>query len=287
MNPKFVHCGQEYENMIEAELTSKLQDFGLSQSAAEVYIGLLMIGPSRASKICKIIRTSRTKGYKILENLKKTGFVSSTFSNPTIYSANSLQESLHSVINTKKFEVERLEKLMSYVAKNYETLKFKIKQTNSPQFSIISGRHNIYMYIEKMIKEAKEDLYVITTFGDLSKMYYTSIPESIRKAQQNGIKIKLVTDMKKDQSIGIIDRMEIDDFRIANLPSKGRIVSGQPETLVSGYTDVALGMNSEEDSALVTNSDEFVENMKCFSMLLWKAGKEQYSLKEKPVTRAD
>jgi len=48
--------------------------------------------------------------------------------------------------------------------------------------------------------------------------------------------------------------MGIDDFRIAKLPSKGRILCSQSETLVSGYTDVASGMNSDEDSALVTNS---------------------------------
>ncbi len=77
------------------------------------------------------------------------------------------------------------------------------------------------------------------------------------------------------------------NFRIDNLPSKGRILCSQSETLVSGYTDVASGMNSDEDSALVTNSDEFVGNMKCLGMQLWKIGKEQYSLKEKPVTHAD
>ncbi len=265
----------------EDELISKLQDFGLSQAAAEVYLLLLKAGPSRVSQISKFSHTNRVKGYRILENLKKDGFVSSTFSNPAIYSANSLSESLCSVINTKKFEIERLAKLVSYIGKNYVTTEFNIKQTSPPRFSIISGRYNIYMYIEKMIKEANEDLYVITPFDDLSMMYHTSIPESICKAKRKGIKIKLITDMRKDQSIGIIDRMGIDDFRIAKLPSKGRILCSQSETLVSGYTDVASGMNSDEDSALVTNSDEFVGNMKCLGMQLWKIGKEQYSLKER------
>lgn len=267
--------------MKESELVSKLQDFGLSQGAAEIYLAMLKIGPAKASQICKFACTNRVKAYRILDSLKKVGFVSSTFSNPAIFSANSLQESLQNAINMKKSEAERLEKLMIYVAKNYVTSEFKIKQTDSPQFSIISGRYNIYMYIEKLIKESKEELYVITPVGDLNIMYYTPIPEAIRDAQRNGIKIKLVTDMIRDEDIGIIDKMEIDDFRIAKLPSKGRIVCGQSETLVSGYTDIASGMNSDEDSALVTNSDEFVSNMKALSMQLWKAGKKQYSLKER------
>jgi len=64
----------------EDELISKLQDFGLSQADAEVYLSLLRTGPSRVSQISKFSHTNRVKGYRILENLKKAGFVYSTFS---------------------------------------------------------------------------------------------------------------------------------------------------------------------------------------------------------------
>jgi len=265
----------------EEELISKLEDFGLSKNDAAVYLGLLRTGPTKASQICNFTKINRVKVYRILENLKKLGFVSSTFSNPTVYSANSLSESLHGIIKRKKFEEERLEKLISYVAKNYDAPEYNIRQTDSPQFTIISGRYSIYMHVEKMINEAKEDIYVVTPYSDLATMYFTSIPESISKAKQNGVKIKFVTDMKSDDDIGIIDRMGIDDFRMSNLPSKGRIVCTKSETLVSGYTGGTAGLNSEEDSALVTNSDEFVRNMKCLSIQLWKAGKVHSSLKQR------
>ena len=266
--------------MDEEQLISHLQDFGLNKVNAEVYVALLRLGPSKASQICNFIRTNRVKGYRTLENLKEFGFVSSTLSNPAIYSANDLESSLQNVISKKKFEVESLEKLKSFLSENYETPQSVVKQTNQPQFTIISGRHNIYMHIAKMIKEATKDLYVVTPSTDLAMMYYTSIPESIEEKQKKGTKIKFITEMERKGDSEIIARLNIDNFRIANLPSKGRIVCGQSECLVSGYTDERLSLNSEDDSALVTNSREFISNMKCLCLQLWNKGKELYSLKE-------
>lgn len=239
------------------------------------------MGASKASQVCNFVHINRVKGYRVLENLKKVGFVSSTFSNPTVYSANDLRESLEGVISKKKFEAERLEKIMSGVAKNYEISPYKLKQTSSPQFTIISGRYNIYMRIAKMIKKETDELFLVTTPADLGMMYYTSIPELIQEAKKKGVILKFVTEMKGGEDLEMIKRMKIDNFRVASLPSKGRIVCGQSESLVSGYTTKSSGLNSEEDSALLTDADEFVRNMKCLAGQLWKAGKEPQPIKEK------
>lgn len=264
--------------MKEEELVSHLQDFGLSQDEAEVYVGLLRAGPSKVSQISNFIQINRVKGYRILENLKKQGLASSTFSNPTVYSANDLKDSLNGLVDRKKFQVERLEKIKDFISKNYEMPDLALTQTNNPHFNIISGRYNIYTHIEKMIRETTNELYVVTTAKDLSMMYYTTIPEAIQEAQKNGIIIRVIHEFENKQDFKIMQKLKIDNFRIANLPSEGRIVCGQSESLVSGYTNKNSGLNSEEDSALVTNSEEFVSNMHCLCWQLWKSGKELYQL---------
>jgi len=262
--------------MNEEELVSHLQDFGLSKDEAEIYVGLLRAGPSKVSQISNFIQINRVKGYRILENLKKRALVSSTFSNPTVYSANDLKDSLHSLVDGKKFEVERLGKIMDFISKNYEAPDSALVQTNNPNFAIISGRYNIYKHIEKMIRETTKELYIVTTAKDLSMMYYTTIPETIQEAQKNGITIRVIHEFENKQDFKIMEKMKIDNIRIANLPSEGRIVCGQLESLVSGYTNKNSSLNSEVDSALVTNSDEFVSNMHCLCWQLWKSGKELY-----------
>ena len=261
--------------MNEEELVSNLQDFGLSKDEAEIYVGLLRAGPSRVSQISNFIQINRVKGYRMLENLKKQGLVSSTFSNPTVYSANDLEESLDSLVNSKKFEVDRLEKTKKFITNNYHALNSSLVQTNDSHFNIISGRYNIFLRIEKMLKEEAKEIYIITTSKDLGMMYYTSISDEILKAQKNGKTVRIVFEVEKEEDLKIIKKMKIDNYRIANLPSKGRIVCGQSETLVSGYTHEKSGLNSDDDSAVMTNSTEFVNNMHCLCVQLWESGKQQ------------
>jgi len=195
-----------------------------------------------------------------------------------VYSANDLEESLHSLVGSKKFEVDRLEKTKNFITKNYNASTSALIQTNNPHFNIISGRYNIYLRIEKMINETSKEIYIITTSKDLGMMYYTTIPDAILKAQKNGKTVRFVFEVEKDQDLKIIERMKIDNYRIANLPSKGRIVCGLSETMVSGYTARNSGLNSDEDSAVTTNSTEFVSNMHCLCWQLWKSGKQLYQL---------
>ncbi len=239
---------------------------------------MLRAGPSRVSQISNFIQINRVKGYRILENLKKRDLVSSTFSNPTVYSANDLEESLHSLVDSKKFEVDRLEKTKNFITKNYHASDSALTQTNNSHFTIISGRYNIFLRIEKMINETSKEIYIITTSKDLGMMYYTTIPDAILKAQKNGKIVRIVFEVEKNQDLEIIERMKVDNYRIANLPSKGRIVCGESETLVSGYTAGKSGLNSDEDSAVMTNSTEFVSNMHCLCWQLWKSGKQLHQL---------
>lgn len=271
----------------EEKLISLLKNFGLSPIEAQVYIGLVKTGPSKASQISNFARINRITGYKLLDNLKELGFVSSTFSNPRIYTANDLKSSLQYVTSRKKFELERLEKLVPLLSETYEKIKSnqapqpEPKTEGDAQFNIISGRYNIYLHIAKLIKKEKRLIYLIASTNDLGMMYYTSIPEYILEAQKRGIEIKCVTELDGKEDDEFIKRLKIENIRIANLPSKGRIVCGESESLVSGYTATESGLNSEHDTALVTNSEEFVRSMRCLCRQLWESGKELRLIKQK------
>lgn len=260
--------------MDDEELCLHMQEFGISKDECDMYIGLLKTGPTRASYVCNVIAMNRVKGYKILENLINLGLVSSTFSTPTTYIAHKLEDSLKNLVNKKKFDVDKLERTMNIILESYEPPRPKYAENENPKFSIISGRQNIFARIEKMIKEETKEMFIVTTYDDLSMMYYTSIPECIQKSQKKGIVINVVTELEKGQNSEIIDRMKIKNIRIANLPSKGRIVCNSSETMISGNTARKTSSNSLPDSTFITNSDEFVTNMMCFTNQLWKSGKD-------------
>ena len=71
----------------ETEVISLLKDYGLSEDESQMYLSLLRIGSGKASEISYNSKIDRVRGYKILDNLKNQGFVTSTLSSPTIFSA--------------------------------------------------------------------------------------------------------------------------------------------------------------------------------------------------------
>jgi len=94
----------------EKEGIKLLMEFGLEEDVARIYLGLLRMGSGKASEISHFTHTDRVRGYKILENLKNQGFVTSTLSSPILFSANDPESTLKNIITKRKQETTKLEK---------------------------------------------------------------------------------------------------------------------------------------------------------------------------------
>lgn len=250
-----------------------LKEFGLAEDDAQLYLGLLRIGSAKASEISHYTKTDRVKGYKILESLKNQGFVVSTFTSPTLFSPANPKKSLQKIIQKRREEVAKLENNMSKLLELLNKIKLGKTETNLPKLTIISGRNNIYEQIIRIIDETKDELYIVTNPTDLIRMYYTEIPEAISKAIKRKVNIKLMTEVEVTTKMDCVKRLGVKNFKIAKLPSQGRIVSNNNQILMSGYTSSSK-YQTNEDSALITNSDEICGNMMSLCKFLWKMGKE-------------
>ena len=144
--------GMETQELILPEqevVMPLLEDYGISEEEARVYVGLLRMGTGKVSEISHFTNTDRVKGYKILENLRNQGFVTSTLSSPILFSANDPKTTFDDLLKKKKSGVQRLEKNQARLIENLEKLKGHTAETNLPKLSVISGRDNIYNEIKK------------------------------------------------------------------------------------------------------------------------------------------
>ena len=57
--------------MKDEELISHLQNFGINQDEAKVYVGLIRMGQSKVRQIFDFTKIDRVKGYRILENVEE------------------------------------------------------------------------------------------------------------------------------------------------------------------------------------------------------------------------
>lgn len=251
-----------------------LEDYGITKEEARFYVGLLRIGTGKVSEISHYTNTDRVKGYKILENLRNQGFVSSTLSSPILFSANDPKTVFDELLKKKKSGIQRLERNQARLIENLEKLKGHTVETNLPKLSVISGRDNIYNEIIKIIEDTKDELYLVTSTSDLIRMYYTDIPEAIKKALKRKVEIKLMTEFEVSEKTDCVKNLGLDHFKVAKLPSQGRIVCNSSQIIMSGYTAKTSRIHASDDSALITNSDEITGNMQSLCRFMWKMGAE-------------
>jgi len=258
----------------EIEGVKLLKEFGLEEDEARIYLGLLRMGTGKASEISHFTKTDRVRGYKILENLKNQGFVTSTLSSPILFSANDPESTLKNIITKRKQETVKLEKNTDRLLKILSQIQINKTVTELPKLTVISGRSNIYDQIIRTIEQTKDELFIVTTTSDLIRMYYTDIPEALKKASKRNVMVKLMTELEITTKLECVKRLGINYFKIAKLPSHGRIICNSSQVLMSGYTSSTSSQNTNDDSALVTNSDEIRGNMLSLCKFMWKIGKE-------------
>lgn len=258
----------------EEEVMPLLEDYGLTEEEARVYVGVLRIGTGKVSEISHFTNTDRVKGYKILENLRSEGYVTSTLSSPILFSANDPKTTFDTILTKKKSGIQRLEKNQARLIENLEKLKGHSVVSNLPKLSVISGRDNIYNEIKKIIDDTKDEMYLVTSTSDLIRMYYTDIPAAIKKALKRKVEIKLMTEFEVSDKTDCVKNLGLNYFKVAKLPSQGRIVCNSSQIIMSGYTSKTSRIHASDDSALVTNSDEITSNMQSLCKFMWKMGGE-------------
>jgi len=249
----------------EEEVMPLLEDYGLTEEEARMYVGVLRIGTGKVSEISHFTNTDRVKGYKILENLRSEGYVTSTLSSPILFSANDPKTVFDTILAKKKSGIQRLEKNQSRLIENLEKLKGHSVVSDLPKLSVISGRDNIY---------TKDEMYLVTSTSDLIRMYYTDIPAAIKKALKRKVEIKLMTEFEVSDKTDCVKNLGLNYFKVAKLPSQGRIVCNSSQIIMSGYTSKTSRIHASDDSALVTNSDEITSNMQSLCKFMWKMGAE-------------
>lgn len=258
----------------EQEALPLLEDYGLAGDEARVYVGLLRMGSGKVSEISHFTNTDRVKGYKILETLRNQGFVTSTLSSPILFSANEPKLIFDDILKKKKDKIQRLEKNHIRLIEILEKLKGRKAEANLPKLTVISGRDNIYDQIKKIIDDTTDELYLVTSIADLIRMYYTDIPEALKRAKKRKILIKLMTELDGAAKTECVKNLGLNNFKIAQLPSQGRIVCNSTQIIMSGYTSKTSRIHASDDSALITNSEEITKNMLSLCQFMWRIGKE-------------
>ena len=86
-----------------------LQNIGLSEKEAQLYIFLGKKGPLKGGTISKQLKLNKGQVYRTIKSLQKKGLIEATLEYPTRFSAVPFERVIDSFIKSKREEVNQIE----------------------------------------------------------------------------------------------------------------------------------------------------------------------------------
>ncbi len=170
------------------ERLKKLQDFGLSEYQARVYLALLELGIATASQIPPISKVPRTRIYITMSQLHEKGLVQIIPETPLKYKPLPFEEFLEKRISDMRVEAKMLEMMKEELSGEF-ALKKQVDQQKAGSFEAIFGRRNLRAKLYRMYSNAKSEVYFIGTANSPVRLASMLLPIIEEKAQR-GIALK-------------------------------------------------------------------------------------------------
>jgi len=261
----------EYRESLD-KIQLKLSSFGLTANQCKVYIYLGKYGSRTAPDVSKVLKLPRTETYKLLAALQNKGVVSASFQHPIQFSAMPLTDAVHSLINTEKERIKKLESQKSELNElwnNIPQFNKEVEKTDDDKFQVLQGENQIHSKINNMIENSKKEVVIIGNEKDFLKFYQANFLEPLDKSL---VKHKILTN-SSDRTLYVFD--EIDRTNVKKLPTS---INGALCFVVKDDDEVLFYMKNSNSgkgnvTALWTNSTTMIYSKKLLFNTLWSKSK--------------
>lgn len=178
------------------EVVKSLEELGLTDGEARVYLALLEVGKSTVGPIIKKSKISPSKVYDVLNRLMEKGIVTSVIGGKTrFYRALSPQRLKILITDQRDSYNKQLQHQEKVLTDIIPTLEFRQKGGEEKEYAeILEGVRGIKAFFEMLIEELKsgETGYVLgyTKFtGELFDEYFNEYNNRLRK---KGVEAKVI-----------------------------------------------------------------------------------------------
>lgn len=205
--------------MTTSEIASNLQALGLDEEQARVYITLLRAGPSKASDITPQFGWSRSKVYRILEDLNKKGAISKTLESPTVFHPASPEELFSLRREELNLQKKRFNVLEDSFFDHLKAIETKTPETQPEHYSRVEGLQTILQVLQHLFTEAEESIDVAGNHEALT-MAHPIVEDTWRvmlgKAAE-GVRLRVLAEFEEPPAVRVEDASWKDNARFRRL----------------------------------------------------------------------
>jgi pimeloyl-ACP methyl ester carboxylesterase len=146
-----------------------LQNFGLTDKQADVYLFLVKRAIATGGEISKQTKIDRSVIYRILKSLQAKGLVEPTLESPIRFMAVPVDKALDLIIKAKQEEIKAVEKAKKDLIEDLEAIRKTRSEPTIEKFMIIKGNKKIHKKIQQIIKETRSQFYGIFPVTGLAR----------------------------------------------------------------------------------------------------------------------
>lgn len=189
--------------LMQKDFLNKLKDFGLNSYEAAIWTALLSRGVSTAGELSDIANVPRSRSYDVLESLEKKGFIIMKVGKPIKYLAVPPEEVVERVKQRIRDNAEKQVGIVEGVKQTdvlSELISLHTKGIDmvdpSDITSAVKGRDNLYTHIETLIKNAKNEVVIVTSSEGATRKL-ACMERTMKKAKTRGVNLMFgITDTK-------------------------------------------------------------------------------------------
>ncbi|MBW6451731.1 MAG: hypothetical protein K0B02_03300 [DPANN group archaeon] len=243
--------------MISQEAFDGLKSIGLNLYERKLYVSLIARSTATVGELSELASVPRSRAYDVLESLSEKGFVIIQNSKPLKYIAvapsEALNKSKNVLKNTFSLDLLRIDKFSkSNSLGELDNLYSKgMSLVNLSDLSgSFKGEHSVNLHISNLFKGASKTIDLVTTETGVKDLFskHASI---LRKAKDNGIKIRLLaphSESNKDEIKSLKEFVDLKDLNVSDGSPIGKMAIIDGNHVVLGLTDDSVTHPSQEVS---------------------------------------
>ena len=152
----------------EEMIKSILEDFGATETEAEIYLILSEYGALKGTDLAKIVKKDKAQVYHILRNLQTKSLVESTLQTPVHFSPIPFERVVELAIKAKRDETAQINSIKKQAIVYWRSLRRTETQLCEEKIGVLKGRTKIYSKIAQMIVEICRKISKITGLKEVA-----------------------------------------------------------------------------------------------------------------------
>jgi len=182
----------------EETIKKVLQNSGLTEKEAEVYIFLAKHDALKGGEIARLMKKDKAQVFRILKSLQTKGLVEPTLEFPIRFTAVSFETVIESSIKAKREEVAFIESAKKDLLTYLKDRRQAELEPSLEKFVVIEGNNKIYPKISQMIRETKNQFSAVASVQGLAQAgQFGILADAFNHPLKSQIQFRFLTELSE------------------------------------------------------------------------------------------